>query len=207
MLRQISRNLWFKTTSSLWYRTSRRCLAQKVTGVSNNDQSLLVKWNDGNADKYPYVFLRENCRCSNCYKEAYNSRIIFSPTSIDLNISAKSVDLHTGGDLKVEWNDGHSSIYTSDFLKQIRYKKPGEELPHGILREGIKLWGSELGEQGNVPLFEFDKIINDDDELYKWLVTLVNTTGVAKIVNVPTEIGQLEKIGQKIGYLAATFYG
>ena len=64
-----------------------------------------------------------------------------------------------------------------------------------------------MSEEGNLPTFEFEKLLNDDQELYKWLVTLATQTGLAKVENAPKEPGQVIKLGERVGYLAQTSSG
>ena len=88
-----------------------------------------------------------------------------------------------------------------------RYRPPGEDQPDGVLRKDIKLWGSEMSEEENIPTFQFNKILNDERELYNWLVTLATQTGIARLQDTPKERGQLQVLGERVGYLAQTSYG
>ena len=76
-----------------------------------------------------------------------------------------------------------------------------------MLRKGVKLRGQELSEEGNIPTFQFQELLNDDQELYKWLVTLETETGVAKVENAPKEANQLPVLGERVGYLMRNCYG
>ena len=76
-----------------------------------------------------------------------------------------------------------------------------------MLRKGIRLWGPEMSEEENMPKFQFEKLLNDEQELYKWLVTLVTQTGIAKVENARKEKGQLQILGERVGYLMQTSYG
>ena len=89
----------------------------------------------------------------------------------------------------------------------IRYRPPVEGQPPGVLRKGIKLWGSEMSEEEKLPTFQFDSLLNDEEQLYKWLVELVTKTGIARIQNAPQKTGALTLLGNKVGYLVSTTYG
>ena len=93
------------------------------------------------------------------------------------------------------------------FALCIRYCPPGEDQPYGVLRKGIKLWGPEMSKEGSMPTFQFEELLNDEEELYKWLVTLVAETGIAKVENAQKEKGQLRILGERVGYLMQTSYG
>ena len=62
-------------------------------------------------------------------------------------------------------------------------------------------------EEGNLPTFQFEKLLSDEQELYKWLVTVATQTGLARIQNAPKEPGQVIKLGKRVGYLVHTIYG
>ena len=64
-----------------------------------------------------------------------------------------------------------------------------------------------MHEEGNLPTFQFEKLLNDEQELYKWLVTVATQTGLARIQNAPKEPGQVLKLGERVGYLAQTSFG
>ena len=188
----------------------RRYLQKLVShNLSNNDDDCLdVSWLDGSVEKFPYLFLRENCRCPECFHPHQKERKINAPKVINLDIEPETVCLNGDGDqLNVKWNDGHSSVYSSEFLKGLRYRKPGEGQPPGVLRNKVEVWGSKYFEDGKLQTFDFVELLKDDHELYKWLDVLATRTGIAKIKNIPTERGQLKLLGDRVGYLMATFYG
>ena len=184
--------------------------AQAVQSVShiNNDQCLAVKWHDGTEDKFPFLYLRENCRCEQCFQSDKMIRMVNVPKLLDLNVEAETADLkHDGEQLHVKWQDGHSSVYSSEYLRNIKYKKPGEGQPAGVLRKGTEIWGSEFSEEGKLPTFDFEKLLKDDREFYDWLTSLATGTGIAKLENVPRERNQLQLLGDRVGYLMETVYG
>ena len=49
--------------------------------------------------------------------------------------------------------------------------------------------------------------MNDDKELYKWLVSMTSGKGIAKIENAPKDNGLLWTFGKRVGYLAEHGYG
>ena len=107
------------------YTSSRRYLAQSCAALDvskNADDCLVIKWNDGKLDGFPYVYLRENCRCPACYTDERKSRTMFSPKQIDINITAESAEWNNDDDqLQVNWDDGHTSHYSAEWLKYLRY--------------------------------------------------------------------------------------
>ena len=210
MLRLLTRSLnssWQKQARLLCNVARQGLQAAQIISHDNN-HCLAVRWRDGTEDKFPYLYLRENCRCEECFQNTEKIRLVNVPKFIDLNVAAETADLnHDGEELNVTWQDGHSSVYSSEFLRNIRYKEPGEGQPAGVLREGTKIWGSEFSEEGKLPTFDFEKLLKDDLELYNWLVVLATGTGIAKLRNVPKEPNQLQLVGDRLGYLVKTVYG
>ena len=94
--------------------------AQNV--YKNENECLVIKWNDGNVDEFPHVYLRENCRCPACYTDERKSRSMYSPKEVNLDITAESAVWNTEDDqLEVNWEDGHTSHYSFEWLKYLRY--------------------------------------------------------------------------------------
>ena len=88
----------------------------------NENECLVIKWNDGNVDEFPHVYLRENCRCPACYTDERKSRTMYSPKEVNLDITAESAIWNTVDDqLEVNWEDGHTSHYSFEWLKYLRY--------------------------------------------------------------------------------------
>ena len=121
----------FLKFSRLHYRTLLRrltlstetSLSNDVASVLNNEHDcLVVKWNDGSVDEYPFVYLRESCRCSICYTDERKARTMYSPKEIDLNIEAKTANWNAEtNQLEVNWGDAHTSHYSREWLKHLRY--------------------------------------------------------------------------------------
>ena len=63
----------------------------QVGNVCRDDHSLTVAWTGGgdaesSVDKFPFVWLRDNCQCSQCYHESSDQRAILMA---DLNVNTK----------------------------------------------------------------------------------------------------------------------
>ena len=64
-----------------------------------------------------------------------------------------------------------------------------------------------MSEEGKLPTFQFEELLNDDQKLYDWMVTIATGTGLAKVENAPKEEGQVIKLGERVGYLTQTCCG
>ena len=117
------RRLYMGTTRLLALSAAKPDGVYAVQSVSKNEHDcLVIKWSDGKVDEYPFMYLRENCRCSACYKDERKSRTMHSTKEVDLNITAQSASWSNDDNLlKVNWEDGHISCYSSEWLKHLRY--------------------------------------------------------------------------------------
>ena len=102
--------------------SAKASLSKDVASVfKNKHDCLVVKWNDGSVDEYPFVYLRESCRCSICYTDERKARTMYSPKEIDLNIEAKTANWNAEtNQLEVNWGDAHTSHYSREWLQNLR---------------------------------------------------------------------------------------
>ena len=109
--------------------------------------------------------------------------------------------------VQVTWPDGHVSSFDANWLLQRKLPEDKPYSVHGnIIHDGVKLWDKKEM-QGNIPqLGTFDQLMTDDETLYKWMDTL-HTYGIALFTDVPTELGQLHRLGARVGHLRPTMYG
>ncbi|XP_071963138.1 gamma-butyrobetaine dioxygenase-like isoform X1 [Antedon mediterranea] len=155
---------------------------------------------DQNQKNYPYVWLRDNCKCSKCYHEVASQRLL-QFVDLDIDVEAKSMHVsESGKDIFINWSDGHEGFYPLSFLE-------GEHFPafsDPLRQVKQELWGSEL--QGQIPTFQFSDILTKDKDLFAWL-TALHTKGFAVIENAEREVGQIHKVADRVAYLKRTYYG
>ncbi|XP_033125945.1 gamma-butyrobetaine dioxygenase-like [Anneissia japonica] len=168
-------------------------------GLDGKNKWLNLKLDGEQSKKYPYVWLRDNCRCRECYHELSSQRLLqFS--DLDIDVEANNIHFTDDGTAVIDWSDGHKGIYPLSFLE-------GEKFPafSDPLRQLNKeLWGSEL--QGAIPTFQFSDVMTNDDALLGWL-TVLHTKGVAILQNADTAPTEVKKIGDRVAYLRKTYYG
>ncbi|XP_048448879.1 gamma-butyrobetaine dioxygenase-like [Rhincodon typus] len=103
---------------------------KKVEAV-DKQRCITVHWDDGNHSQYPYVWLRDNCQCPQCFLPSAKARKL-PIEDLDMNISADKV-ISTDAKISVVWPDQHVSEFDSNWLKarsfaQITRKEKQEEL-------------------------------------------------------------------------------
>ncbi len=84
------------------------------------DEGLLeIEWTDDRIRRYPYKFLREECRCAQCVDENTGRRIL-DPDSVPHTIRPEHVSFTGNYALKFTWNDGHNTgLYTWDHFEEM----------------------------------------------------------------------------------------
>lgn len=166
-----------------------------------------VKWKDGSTNRYPFLHLRDHCRCTECWHSTSQQRLLDTFNSVDLDVQPKSV--HISPDAKtmvITWPDSHVSVFEADFLFKKRLPETTEEVekrPHHTSRP-VQLWDKLM--EANVPRYPFNDIVHDDEALYAWLDSL-STVGLAYVNDAPKEPGQVEKLGKRVAYIRTTLFG
>ncbi|XP_033125873.1 gamma-butyrobetaine dioxygenase-like [Anneissia japonica] len=167
--------------------------------IDGKNKWLNLKWDGEQSKNYPYVWLRDNCRCRECYHEIASQKL-FQFNDLDIDVEANDIHFTDDGTAVIHFSDGHKGKYPLSFLE-------GEKFPafSDPLRQLNKeLWGSEL--QGAIPTFQFSDVMTDDDVLLGWL-TVLHTKGIAILQNAGTIPTEVKKIGDRVAYLRATYYG
>ncbi|XP_038069346.1 gamma-butyrobetaine dioxygenase-like [Patiria miniata] len=165
-------------------------------------KELNVSWEGSGAKSqaYPFVWLRDNCHCPQCFHPTALGRLPSSTHHLNVDVIADVVEISADGrSLIVQWDDGHESEFLFHWLGYHRFD---QSLDDQLLYPKQSLWGSDV----NIKSFDFDELLAEDHSLYSWLAELV-TRGVALVKNAPAEVGQVYKLAERVAYLRATTYG
>ena len=182
-------------------------LVQEIISDKEN-RMLNVTWNDESVSRYPYVFLRDNCRCSACFHESSYQRRFDTVGSLDLKIFPDKLEVTPhGGELVITWPDGHVSKFDSEWLRSRRLTEEGESAKKTsfLNKKGVEFWDAKKL-QGKIPRSDFREIIEDDRALFDWLSSM-HKLGIALVCNTPLKVGQVDKLCQRVGHAKPTHYG
>ena len=182
-------------------------LVQEITSDKEN-RMLNVTWNDESVSRYPYVFLRDNCRCPACLHESSCQRRFDTVGSLDLKIFPEKLEVTPhGGELVITWPDNHVSKFDSEWLHSRRLCEEGESAKKTsfLNKKGVEFWDAKKL-QGNIPRSDFGEILEDDGALFNWLSS-IHKLGIALVCNTPLKVGQVDKLCQRVGYSKTTLYG
>jgi len=167
-----------------------------------------ITWQDGSCHRYPYIYLRDNCQCTECFFKDSSQRLLDVVKDIDINIKPDNVEMSDdGARLSIIWPDGHVSLLDADWLfeKHLSEESEAETKDCGqVTTRKVTLWGSEF--KYHIPRLKYDDILNNEEVQFDWLNSLYRY-GIALVTDTPVQEGQLEKLGELVGYLRMTAYG
>ncbi|KAI8623827.1 trimethyllysine dioxygenase [Xylariaceae sp. FL1651] len=152
-----------------------------------------------NENKLPYIWLRDNCRCSTCINQDTRQRNF---STFELPEDIKPAELETTEDgLKIHWShDSHESFYTWDFLNS--YIKRDRPEPEPL---DIEYFAAEGHRNPSIAYNEFE---GDDTRAVGRLTDLIKRRGFAFVTGVSTKSAQsTETLLKKIAFIRETHYG
>lgn len=177
----------------------RRLLATKVLSNDEKGDMILVK-----GLQYPSVWLRDNCLCNECFNPHLNSRIIHYE-KFDPFVKPASVKV---GDciLSVEWEDGHKSEYSLDWLQERNFSPENQtKWLNSVYRLPKVPWGSKKF-PSILKHFNFQNILDCNNKLLEWLESIA-IHGVAIVEGTPSRKDALLTLTNRISFLKKTHYG
>ncbi|KAK8393294.1 hypothetical protein O3P69_013366 [Scylla paramamosain] len=183
--------------------------ARPIVSVARDHSAGMLKvcWEGGKEEVYPYVWLKDNCRCPSCYHKVSHSRLTFIEET-DLKAEPISVQrfqvIEGGQQVEVVWQDVHHSTYGTEWLHSRGFSEESRQARDSRYRLERKFWGSESLD--DFPEVSFKEVITDDVALLEWLRQL-EVYGFVKVKDAPAEIGQVRRLAERIAFIRKTHYG
>ena len=165
-----------------------------------NDQSLEIDLGTGQLSQFHYVWLRDNCPCSQCKHADTRERILVT-SEIPEDLKALNAKL-AGDEIVIRWNDSdHESRFRLDWLNKHNYSNARFEADPAAGTPII--WGRAL--QDAIPSFDYSEMHNDRTVLLSWCEA-VRDYGLTIIRNAPLEEGEIERLADYIGVVREVIY-
>lgn len=174
--------------------------------IKTNDYLILEK-NAKETYKYPLVWLRDNCQCSDCFHANSNSRTIdWEKFSVDQELKGVERD-EESGKIVMMWADGHRSSFEDQWLLVRNFAKNNQDeyLSSHYRPPKFPVWGKDDFNQ-IIKRFEYEEIINTDEGLFEWLDTL-SRVGVAILQGTPLNRNECRRLANRVGFIRKTHYG
>ncbi|XP_063823872.1 trimethyllysine dioxygenase, mitochondrial [Ostrinia nubilalis] len=170
---------------------------QKFKSFVLKDKSVEITFGNGSIIKFEDCWLRDNCRCGECYNAETFQRSKHIVDIPDSNIKSFCLD---DSKLRVTWDDKHESLYYPDFLYQFDYTRWINSR-----RLKPKLWAGESVKDmvAEVPMDEF---LNTEGGAKKVFQSLLDY-GIALITGAEPTLEGTEPVCKALGGIQNTFFG
>lgn len=89
------------------------------------NRKVKLEWDDGSSSEFHYIWLRDNCACDECKHPDAWERLL---DNVELNLDIRPTHLEFGDALEVEWDDGHQTSLSADWLRKNAMAGTGEML-------------------------------------------------------------------------------
>ncbi|XP_033101500.1 gamma-butyrobetaine dioxygenase-like [Anneissia japonica] len=165
------------------------------------DETIYLLFNDETEARFPFVWLRDNCQCSECHDRTSRERILPLDT-LDIDVKPIKAELDsTHQSIIVHWSDQHKSQYSVNWLR--KFRNPSSMDPIDGL--DVRNWGSEMTKD-KVPTFSFHDIMSDESSLYSWLASL-HTYGLSIVNNLGDDDKNLARLAKRVAHPKTTCFG
>ena len=158
--------------------------------VDLEERTLTIERTTGSPMRFHYVWLRDNCWCSECRVEQTAERRLLT-WSIPEDIRANTVVVVEGG-IVLDWSDGHRSTFSLDWLESNDYGRNGLRAARGE----ATLWASDF----QVPRFAHESVVEGGPGQLAYF-DAVREYGVAIVEDVPTVPGEVERFAEAVGHV------
>ena len=178
---------------------------------------LELNWDDGQSSLYHYIWLRDNCHCSECFYPLTKQRLLNS-ASITNDIKPKDVSSSGSSSnelVLITWDDNHKSEYGANWLRIHSYN-PRLVPIEKKLKNANTILKQELWQvkdiQNDMPKVDFNTVMKSSDEtdgeeaIKDWSMKIWKH-GFCLIDNVPVTPEDTEKLCEKLNYIRPTHYG
>ena len=158
-----------------------------ISSVTQNDHALSAVWSGGERTDLPYLWLRDNCGCSECcVVQTAEKRFHLFRVPRDLRPLQVSIEGAGSEDeaISITWPDGHSTRYRSSEI-------------HGHLsrpRLDLRYWDGRFQPRR----FDYQRFLASDRAAAEVIEEFLRT-GVCVLVDAPTDPDSSEQLATRLG--------
>ena len=170
--------------------------SQSITSCLVSDNAVVVQWDNDRRSKLHPLWLRDNCCCALCLHQVTRENLL-DLRDIPEDIRAASVEVDAEGALCVTWSDcNHVSRFNPAWL----YANSGHQ-PSAPFNPVF--WGT--AQLSAPPTFYAKDSLISAELLYEVLLSVARH-GIARLRDLPTDIGLVEAFALRIGAIRETHF-
>jgi len=182
--------------------TSASLLNRIATTTIQNDR-LQINWQNGEKSEFHNVWLRDHCKCEECFNYSTNQRE-YDIINLSLDIKPSKVTSNED-ELQLTWPDGHSTIYSAKWLHNHAYKTTSPA-SKGAWVEPF-LWNKHQITSADVPQVTYQSLMQDNKELFKASYG-IEKFGFTFIHETPTQLSATKNVAERLGgFVRETHFG
>ena len=169
--------------------------------IKLHEDSMVVTWDNNHKSEYHFLWLRDNCHCSECIATLTREQV-FEICDVPLTIKP----------LNTYISDDHKIIVEWDYEDHISQFHPGWLFSHCYSENTLEAnkwqpttWDTEQIRH-ELPNAMYEDILQDDTQLLTWLREL-RDYGIALVKDVDTTPNSLIKVANRISFIRETNFG
>ena len=165
-------------------------MVHSISRVVENGDAMAAVWQGGEETSLPYLWLRDNCGCSEC-RVVQTTEKRFHIFRVAREIRPWQVTIERPGwddeELAIVWPDGHRTRYGSLEIHCLT----GEQLR---TRDHVRYWDSSFQPRR----YDFGQFLGDDRTAADLIEEFLRT-GACVLVDAPTEPDSSEQLAARLG--------
>jgi trimethyllysine dioxygenase len=171
-----------------------------IDGFGLGATCLTVRWADGHATDYPWLWLRDHSHDEATLHPVTHQRQIFT-AGVNRELRGTGARI-SSDDVEVSWNDGTPpSRLPISFLAA--HRAPAAAITR-VPAEPAR-WDRDTI-RANWPSVTYDEVMADDTGVANWLER-VATYGFCMVTGVPVTMAATEQLLRRVGYVRETIFG
>ena len=162
-------------------------MRHSISGLTRNADTLTAVWGSGEQTDLPYLWLRDNCGCSEC-RVVQTSEKRFHLFRVPADLTPAEVGIEGAGSadeaVSIAWPDGHRTRFRSSEI-------------HGLLslpRFELQYWDGGFQPRR----FDYRRFLESDQAAAELIEEFLRT-GVCVLVDAPTEPDSSEQLATRLG--------
>jgi gamma-butyrobetaine dioxygenase len=178
--------------------------------INVSSDGLVLSSQNTSSNLLTFPWLRDACQCSHCIHPSTRQKL-FHTTEVDPNITPAKVEVDPDSNLvNVNWNDGHNSHFSYEFLQRNSNPSSLSTFNRDVAARPWSI-SSLVGESGQNLFNSYQDLTSSPSSLLAAIRQLC-TYGILFVTDVPAsetddQNCELPKLANLFGEIRETFYG